>query len=183
MADCGFGSPVQHLERHGMLGKNLLAIHVNYVGQKDATVLAKRGVSVVHCPRSHAYFRHDPFPLKRLARAGVNVCIGTDSLATVYKSPHQTVELNMFEEMQALKKREPSLSARTVLKMSTINGAHALRMERQIGQLAAGALADLIVLPLKGKDSAIYDRVLEHQGHVAASMISGRWAIPPGKVG
>jgi cytosine/adenosine deaminase-related metal-dependent hydrolase len=179
MADCGLGSPVQHLERSGLLAGNVLAVHVNYVGRNDASVLARRGVKVVHCPRSHSYFRHEPFPLRRLVRAGVNVCLGTDSLATVAKMRHQLVELSMFEELRALARREPSLSARQCLRMATVNGARALGMEGQIGELAPGALADLIVVPLQGKSPPIYDRVLEHQGRVTASMIGGRWAIPP----
>ena len=179
MADCGLGSPVQHLDRSGLLAGNLLAIHLNSIGRRDATLLAKRGVSVVHCPRSHSYFHHDRFPLRRLARAGVNLCIGTDSLATVCKTRLQMVELNMFEELRALAQREPSLSARQLLGMATTNGARALGMPGQLGQLAVGALADLIALPLAGQSSGIYERVLEHRGDVAASMIGGRWAIPP----
>src|SRR5439155_12184725 len=96
MSDCGLGSPVEHLARCGALSRNLLAVHVNYLGAQDAALLAKAKVSVVHCPRSHAYFGHDPFPRRRLAKAGVNLCLGTDSLATVYKIRRQTVELNLF---------------------------------------------------------------------------------------
>src|SRR5437899_1846239 len=58
MADCGLGSPVQHLERHGYLADNLLAVHVNYLAPGDAALLGRRGVSVAHCPRSHAFFQH-----------------------------------------------------------------------------------------------------------------------------
>src|SRR5262249_39392307 len=84
MSDCGQGSPVRHLERFGLLGSNLLGVHLNYLGRGDLQLLRDRGVSIVHCPRSHSYFRHDPFPLRSLMRAGVNVCLGTDSLASVY---------------------------------------------------------------------------------------------------
>ena len=84
MSDCGLGSPVQHLERHGLLGENLLAIHVNYLAPGDVALLAKRKVNIVHCPRSHSYFRHNKFPLAELAKAGINICLGTDSLASVF---------------------------------------------------------------------------------------------------
>jgi len=62
MTDCGLGSPVQHLERNGCLADNLIAVHVNYLASGDAALLAQRGVSVVHCPRSHAFFQHRRFP-------------------------------------------------------------------------------------------------------------------------
>jgi cytosine/adenosine deaminase-related metal-dependent hydrolase len=134
---------------------------------------------VVHCPRCHFYFRHDPFPLRRLARKGVNVCLGTDSLASVYKARRQSVELNLFEEMRALAKNEPSLSARKIVRMATLNGARSLGMEGQIGEVAEGSFADLIALPFAGKIADIYDGVLHHQGDVMASMIDGQWAIAP----
>jgi cytosine/adenosine deaminase-related metal-dependent hydrolase len=179
MSDCGLGSPVQHLERCGALSERLLAVHVNYLGRQDAALLAKRKVHVVHCPRCHSYFRHDPFPLRRLVRAGVNVCLGTDSLASVYKPRRQNVALSLFEEMRALAANEPSLSARTIVRMATLNGALALGMGGEIGELSAGGFADLVALPFDGKIADAYDSVLHHEGDVAASMINGRWAIPP----
>jgi cytosine/adenosine deaminase-related metal-dependent hydrolase len=179
MSDCGLGSPVRHMERCGALSERLLAAHANYLGRQDAALLAKRKVHVVHCPRCHAYFRHDPFPLRRLARAGVNVCLGTDSLASVYKPRRQSVELSMFEEMRALAKNEPSLSPRKIVRMATLNGARALGMAGQIGELAEGAFADLIALPFAGKAADIYDSVLHHEGDVVASMIDGQWALAP----
>ncbi len=183
MADCGLGSPVQHLDHCGLLGPNLLAAHVNYLARGDAALLGKRGVSVVHCPRSHFYFRHDPFPLGRLAGAGVNVCLGTDSLASVCKNLPHAQELNLFAEMRALADREKALSPPAILRMATIHGARALGMEEQLGELARGAFADLIVLPMTRKSSRVHDAVLEQEGPVAASMIQGQWAIRPSMVG
>jgi aminodeoxyfutalosine deaminase len=179
MSDCGLGSPVQHLERCGALSERLLAAHANYLARQDAALLATRKVHVVHCPRCHSYFHHEPFPLRRLTRAGVNVCLGTDSLASVYKPRRQEVELDLFEEMRALSRNEPSLSARKIVRMATLNGARALGMRGQVGELAEGALADLVALPFAGRVADTYDAVLQHQGDVAASMIDGQWAIAP----
>jgi cytosine/adenosine deaminase-related metal-dependent hydrolase len=179
ISDCGLGSPVRHLERSGLLGPNLLAAHANYLGRGDVFLLAKHGVSVVHCPRSHAYFRHDPFPLERLVRAGVNICLGTDSLASVLKARQQTIELNLFDEMRALSHDRPALAPRRVLRMATVNGARALGLAGQIGELTPGALADLIAVPFAGKVSGAYETVHQHQGPVKASLLDGQWAIAP----
>jgi cytosine/adenosine deaminase-related metal-dependent hydrolase len=176
MADCGQGSPVRHVKRSGLLGPNLLAVHLNYLGRGDLELLRQGGVSVVHCPRSHFYFRHDPFPLRSLTRAGVNVCLGTDSLASVYQRRNQTAELSMFEEMRTLAEREPRLSPRKILRLATVCGARALGLTGKAGELAPGAYADLIALPFSGKMSKVYEGVLQHKGNVATSMIGGRWA-------
>lgn len=179
MSDCGLGSPVEHLERCGALGSNLLAIHVNYLRRSDAPLLARRHVHVVHCPRSHAYFRHQPFPFQRLAKAGVNLCLGTDSLASVYKTRRQTVELSLFDEMRALAQAEPSLSARKLVHLVTLNAARALGLSGQIGEFTKGAFADLIAIPFAGKPAEVYQAILHHQGQVLASLINGRWVMDP----
>jgi cytosine/adenosine deaminase-related metal-dependent hydrolase len=176
MADCGLGSPVQHLERQGALHQNLLAVHVNYLAPGDAKLLARRKVSIVHCPRSHDYFRHRPFPLAELADAGVNICLGTDSLVSVYKKPKQKVALNMFDEMRSFAKTHPSLLPETILQMATVNGAHALGMAGQIGELTPGALADIIAFHFTGKVADANAAALHHTGNVSATMIDGQWA-------
>ncbi len=179
MSDCGLGSPVRHLARNGMLGENLLAVHVNVLADGDAALLGKHQVHVVHCPRSHAYFRHPPFQREQFANAGVNLCLGTDSLATVRSVGKEKLELNLFEEMRALADREPELSPMEILRLATVNGARALGLHGQIGELAEGSLADLIALPARAKVRDAGDAVLAHTGAVGSVMIDGQWIIRP----
>ncbi len=179
MSDCGLGSPVEHLARNNMLGKNLIAIHANVLAHGDAALLGKHRVNVVHCPRSHAYFRHPPFLRERLANAGANLCLGTDSLATVRVMGRPKPELNLFEEMRALADADRTVSPVEVLRMATVNGARALGRRGQVGELRPDAFADLIAIPASGKHEEIYETVLAHDGPVLASLIDGRWVIPP----
>ena len=179
MEDCGATTPVQHLARCGALRTNLLATHANYLGRGDATLLARNGVSVVHCPRSHQYFRHDPFPLGRLRRTGVNICLGTDSLASVLKSGSQDVCLSLFEEMRTLSASQPWVSSRVLVEMATINGARALGLQSRLGSIVPGTSADLIALPLRSTPRNVYDHIVAHTGRVSASMINGQWALTP----
>jgi cytosine/adenosine deaminase-related metal-dependent hydrolase len=180
-SDCGLGSPVAHLARQQLLGENVLAVHVNCLARGDATLLAKNKTHVVHCPRSHDYFKHPPFQRQRLANAGVNLCLGTDSLATTNKTGKQKPELDLFAEMRALADKDPLISAPEILQMATVNGARALGLAGKIGELAAGAFADVIAIPFAGKSAKIYEAVLQQTGNVATSLIDGRWAIPPQK--
>jgi len=179
ISDCGLVSPVRHMQRCGALGANLLAVHANYLRRGDAQLLAARRVHIVHCPRSHHYFGHRAFPLKRLLRAGVNVCLGTDSLATVFKRRREAVELNMFEEMRELASGTDAPTSRMIVRMGTLNGAAALGMAGKIGELKESAFADLVAVPFKGKVSEAYETVVHHSGPVAASMIGGKWAVKP----
>jgi cytosine/adenosine deaminase-related metal-dependent hydrolase len=178
-SDCGLGSPVAHLARNRLLGENVLAIHVNCLARGDATLLAKNKTHVVHCPRSHDYFKHPKFERERLAAAGVNLCLGTDSLATVRKTGKQKPELDLFAEMRALAEKDQSITPEEILKMATVNAARALGLAGKIGELSAGALADLIAIPFSGPPAKVHEAVLQHTGNITASMIAGRWAIPP----
>ncbi|HTV76276.1 MAG TPA: amidohydrolase family protein, partial [Candidatus Baltobacteraceae bacterium] len=165
-SDCGLGSPVQHAARAGLLGENFLAIHVNLLARGDAALLRKTGAHVVHCPRSHDYFRHPPFQRERLTNAGVNIALGTDSLATTRKAGKQKPELNMFAEMRALSVAGKKISPVEILRMATVNGARALGMAGQTGELSKNAFADLIAIPFAGKTSEVHEAVLHHEGNV-----------------
>ncbi|MBN2507626.1 MAG: amidohydrolase family protein [Verrucomicrobia bacterium] len=178
MSDCGLGSPVQHLARAGCLNRRLLAVHANYLAPDDAPTLGRHHVNVVHCPRSHAYFAHRRFPLASLAAHGVNLCLGTDSLATTLPTLPAPLSLDLFAEMRALARSEPGLAPAILLRMATANGARALGRERQIGELWPGAHADAIAVPLRGATDA-HEAIVQHAGPVLASLIGGTWAVPP----
>ena len=179
MSDCGLGSPVQHLERQGALCENLLAVHVNYLAPGDAELLGRRKVHVVHCPRSHAYFKHKPFPHDELHAGRVNICLGTDSLVSVVKSRKRPAELNMFDEMRELASRMPSLAPLEILRMATVNGAHALGMNGHVGEITPKAFADLIAIPCQREEDDALESIINHSGPVACSMIDGQWVVAP----
>ena len=179
MSDCGGCSPVAALTRCGLLGPNLLAVHANYVEAKDLELLARHGASVVHCPRSHAFFGHRPFAYPSFVQAGINVCLGTDSLATAPHTPHEPARLDLFAEMLAFAAAFPGVTPLEVLQLATTRAAAALGQPRRLGRLARGAFADLIAVPFRGELASLPEAVLNHHGPVSVSMIGGQWALPP----
>jgi cytosine/adenosine deaminase-related metal-dependent hydrolase len=176
MRDCDGRSPVQHMARCGALGRHLLAVHVNYLAPGDAELLGRKRVSVAHCPRSHDYFRHQEFPHRALSRAGVNICLGTDSLATVRKHPRRDCELSMFREMRAFAAKHPEVDPKRIVRMATVNGAQALGLNGKVGELRRGAWADLVAIEFSGKGDT-YERIVNHNDDVMASMIGGDWEV------
>jgi aminodeoxyfutalosine deaminase len=176
MSDCGLGTPVAQVERCGLLGGNFLAVHANYLLPSDTEALARSGSSVVHCPRSHAYFKHQRFCYEALAAAGVNVCLGTDSLASVVSPLRQKPELNLFTEMRHFASANPAVAPAKIIEMATLNGARALGWQRRVGELSVGTLADIISIPFAGAIHDAESAVVAHPGNVAASMIDGQWA-------
>jgi cytosine/adenosine deaminase-related metal-dependent hydrolase len=179
-SDCGLGTPLYHLESSGLMANgSFMAIHANYLDETDFKRLVGRKFNVVHCPRSHEYFRHSKFPLEQLLAAKANVCLGTDSLATVAKNEKEPLELKLFHEMQAFSRANPGVTPETILKMATVNGARALGMAGKIGELCANAFADLIALPFTGPVANASAAAVNFSGRVRASMIGGQWAIAP----
>jgi cytosine/adenosine deaminase-related metal-dependent hydrolase len=135
-----------------------------------------KNFSIVHCPRSHAYFGHSAFQFEKLRELGFNICLGTDSLAS-------NENLSLFAEMRAFQKEFPEVSPEEVLKMVTVNAAQALHQENALGKMRSGLLADLIAVPVaraafakasSAKSTSVFEEIIEFDGSVAWSMIGGR---------
>jgi cytosine/adenosine deaminase-related metal-dependent hydrolase len=182
LADCGQGSPVQWLENAGLLNERFLAVHVNYLWDFDARRIGRSGASVVHCPSSHAYFGHHRFPRRELSEAGVNLALGTDSLASTARPRHGAPVLSMFAEMQVMAAHSSDLAPAELLRMATLNGARALGHLGELGEISPGAVADLIAVPCAVEGAAAEETVVQHRGTVSASMIGGCWKISPREV-
>ncbi len=133
--------PVKLARETGLFSPTTVVAHVNYVTDEDIRVLADSGVSVAYCPRTHHAFGHPPHRFRRMQKAGINVCIGTDSLAS-------NPSLSILDELRFLRREYPDVPPETLLAMGTLNGARALGFDETVGSLRAGKRADLVALPL-----------------------------------
>lgn len=149
MTDCGDRTPVEQAAQLGMLGPNLLAVHCNYLTANDMNLLAASRCTVVHCPQSHAYFQHTEFPYQALKRAGANIALGTDSLATTLGEHGKPPVLCMRQEMRKFVAKHPEVTPHEVLTMATQNGARGLGMAA--GELTPGYFADLVAVDYSGR--------------------------------
>ncbi len=134
-------SPVEYLDRLGVLSPRTLAVHCVHLGQQDVSKLQARQVTVVTCPRSNYYLDVGKTPVPKLLASGIPVALGTDSLASV-------ADLDMFAEMAALRHEHPGLAPAAVVRMATLNGARALGLGKDLGSVEPGRLAALSVVPL-----------------------------------
>ena len=167
-------SPVAYAERVGLLAHATLLAHVNYLDDEDLAMLEASRASVAYCPRSHRYFQHRGHRFIEMLAAGVNVCVGTDSLAS---SP----TLSVLDELRLLRRCHPELPAATLLAMGTINGARALGWHDQIGSLSPGKWADAVAVPLDadGPDDPV-ENVLRSELAPAATIVGGHVAFRAG---
>src|SRR4030081_1616023 len=84
MRDFGGEITLADLLRQVALGERWLIAHVNDLAESDFDLLGRspNRFHIAHSPRSHRYFRHSPFQLKKLRELGFSICLGTDSLAS-----------------------------------------------------------------------------------------------------
>ena len=134
-------SPVEYAHRLGLLACGPLLAHVNYVTDADLELLAGTGSSVAYCPRTHRFFGHEPHRFRDMLARGINVCIGTDSLAS-------NDTLSVLDELRFLAASDPALSPSQLLAMGTLAGARALGFQDQIGSLSPGKRADMVAVAL-----------------------------------
>jgi len=163
-------TPLQYLNHMGWLPKLDMAVHANVVDEKDIRLMKKNRIAVVHCPGSHAFFKHPPFPYARLKKAGVIVCLGTDSLAS-------NRSLSLFREMQLFRKDHARVGARETLELATSKAAQAMGEGRCLGRIKPGYLADLIGVtgPEKAPrgSEALFEHVVGNRAPVPFTMIHG----------
>lgn len=177
MGDCAGRTPIELMDAVGILGADFIATHANYATDEDIALLARRGAHVAHCPRSHDYFGHEPFRYEDMRAAGINICLGTDSMASVRKQRGEPMELNLFAELRTFRAAHPEIAPSELLSLVTITAARAIGCAGELGELKAGARADVIAIPFGEGDPL--ETMIAHRGDVAASMIAGRWALPP----
>jgi cytosine/adenosine deaminase-related metal-dependent hydrolase len=169
-------SPAQWITGQQTSQASWILAHGNYLCESEIAQLAAHNKSghfqcaIAYCPRTHNYFGHRCHPHKKIRAAGITVCLGTDSLAS---SP----SLSILDEMRFVRRRDSSLDGPALLRMGTIAGATALRMEQDCGSLAPGKYADLAVVRLPKVEGADpYDLLLQSHEPVVRTMIGGRWA-------
>jgi cytosine/adenosine deaminase-related metal-dependent hydrolase len=122
--------------------KRFVVAHGNYLKPDQWRSLPK-SASVVYCPRTHASFGHEPHPYRGMLTDGVNVALGTDSLAS-------NPDLSVWNEAKFLFSRGED--PRMLLEMLTTNGARALGLVDDFGTLEAGKQADMVSVPTNSTD-------------------------------
>jgi len=142
-------TPVQYLERIGVLGPDVVAAHCIYVNATDRKILAQRHVGCVHNPSSNMMLASGVAPVPEERAAGVAVGLGTDGPAGSNNDLDLMEEMDLAAKLAKISKMDPTaLNAKAVVEMATIDGARALHMENEIGSLEKGKKADLIVISL-----------------------------------
>jgi 5-methylthioadenosine/S-adenosylhomocysteine deaminase len=180
--------PIERLHKLGLLGPNLIAVHMAHLTDGEIELLAQQGCSVAHCPSSNLKLASGLAPVVSLLDGGVNVGLGTDGAASNNR-------LDMFEEMRfaALLAKGQSgkahaLPAWQALQMATLNGARALGLGGLTGSLLPGKAADITAVDFSGLELApCYDPIshlvyVAGREHVSHVWVNGRMLVDDGEL-
>jgi formiminoglutamate deiminase len=134
-------TPAQLLEREGILGPDLTAVHAIHVDDSDIALLGRHKVSVAACTTSERDLGDRVGPLGHLAAAGSPICVGSDANAVI----------DMLEEARGLELDQRRATGRRIhhqpadlFRAATVNGMHALGWDG--GELRAGMPADFVTI-------------------------------------
>ncbi len=154
--------PLEHLAALGVLATGTLLVHGVQLDPALGRRLAAAGVSLCLCPRSNLGLTGRVAPVLPFWQEGVNLALGTDSLAS-------TPSLSLWEELLTLRRLEPALPAEALITMATLGGARALGLGDHFGSISPGAVGRLCLVPLERISG---ERVLE-------AVARGDWLEPP----
>jgi cytosine/adenosine deaminase-related metal-dependent hydrolase len=176
-------TPVDFAESVGLLGPDVVLVHMVWLTQPELEKLARTGTHVSHNPSSNSKLASGVCKVPQMLTTGVNVALGCDG------GPSNN-DYDLIREMKlaAILHKGISLDpltvpAETVLEMATINGAKAVGMADDIGSLEVGKKADLVVIDLdrlhttpnmNPVSTLVYAAT---GGEVDSVMIDGKWIV------
>lgn len=135
----------------GLARPDTLLIHCVRVSPEDIRALANAGCGIAHCPVSNAKLGHGVAPLAEMVAAGARVGLGTDSMAS-----NNQMDILGEARIAVLQQRVRAsagvgapITARGALRLATLGGAEALRLDEEVGSLEVGKQADLAVFSVE----------------------------------
>jgi len=129
-------------EDYGLLGPRTLLGHCIHLNTRETGVLAETGAVAVFCPTSNLFLGSGLFDRERLGKAGVRMGLATDIGGGTSFSMLRTLD----EGYKVLQLRGQRLNPFAAFHMATLGNAQALGLEAEIGAIAPGRAADLVVL-------------------------------------
>jgi cytosine/adenosine deaminase-related metal-dependent hydrolase len=179
--------PIDQFADVGWLGPRAWVAHCVRPDGAEVARLGRAGVAVAHCPSSNLILSSGIAPVAAMRRAGVAVGIGCDGSSSAdAASLWQETRLAML--LSKLASGAGAMSARDALELATRGGAACLGRQGELGQLAVGAVGDLVAWRLDGVAfaGAVSDPVeaLLRCGPVAAhhTVVAGRLVVDGGRL-
>ena len=140
---------VAYLAAVGLASPRLCAAHCVWPTDTEMGVIADQQIKVLHCPGSNLKLGSGIAPIVEMRARGIEVSLGADG-AACNNSLDMFNEMRLAATLQAMRSGPGALPARDVVWMATRGGARALGLDHEIGRIADGYKADVIVVDQHG---------------------------------
>jgi 5-methylthioadenosine/S-adenosylhomocysteine deaminase len=135
----------EHFLKLGFLGTHTSFAHCVWVNEKDIEILARTGATVVHCPSSNLRFYDGISPVSVMLGSGVHVALAVDSEG-INDDDDTFQEMRLALLLHRIPSSGKSPDEWDMLSMATVNGARALKMQKDIGTIEKGKFADIVLI-------------------------------------
>lgn len=180
-------SPVEYLDRLGVLDNKFVAAHTLWLSDKDIEILGRRKVNCVHNINSNTKLASGyKFKSSELKDAGANVCLGTDGCAS-------SNNLDMLEAMKttaliqkAWREDCSAMPTSELIDIATLNGANALGINS--GKIEVGRIADINIIDMDNTyfmSNGFFRSNLVYSAHsdcISSMLCRGRFVMKDRKV-
>jgi 5-methylthioadenosine/S-adenosylhomocysteine deaminase len=138
-------TPAQLLDSVGLLDSRLVAAHCLFLDPADIARVGRAGITVAHIPKGNAT-GGTMAPTPALRAAGARIALGTDNMhADMTEVMRWALAIARIQLGEVASDWQPA----DALAMATCNGAAAMGLGDQLGRLAKGWLADLVVFDFR----------------------------------
>nr|WP_274722688.1 amidohydrolase [Cetobacterium somerae] len=142
-------SVIEYMDSIGVLNNRVLLAHAIHLNEKDLDIIKKREVSIAYNPMANAKGATGIARAYKMLNKNIKVGLGTDG-------PMSSNQVDLFRtlsyasSMQRLKYNDRTImTPDIVVKMATIGGAQALNLDKKIGSIEPGKLADIVIIETK----------------------------------
>ncbi|MBN2090295.1 5'-deoxyadenosine deaminase [candidate division KSB1 bacterium] len=143
----GLGN-IEYLDHFGLTGPKLCLAHCIWLKDNEMDILKRTATKVLHCPSSNLKLASGMAKVPEMLARGICVTLGADG-APCNNNLSIFIEMRLASLLQKYRLADPSvMNAQKLVEMATIDGACALGLEQEIGSLAEGKKADIIILNL-----------------------------------
>ena len=173
-------TPIEVLRRAGVFEARVLIAHGTGIVPEDVPTLAAGRVGVASAPKGYLKHGTDTTPVRLLRSAGVPVGLATDGAASNNTSDVWESMTALALVQKAVERDQAFLSAREVLEHATVQSARAIGRGHDLGRIAVGYRADLLLVDLSGpRTQPVHDPAATlvysaHSDDVDTTIVDGR---------
>lgn len=136
---------IEYFHKLGILNQKTIMVHGVHVTPEELQMMLQSKTPVVHCPSSNLKLASGIAPVEDYVNQGLTVGVGADG-APCNNTMDPFLEMRLLALLQKPKFGPEALPAKTALKLSTLGGAKVLGLEKEIGSLEVGKMADIVTV-------------------------------------